>query len=247
MTDKDSIGTVRGIGPKKQALFEKLSIRTLRDAQEFYPRDYQDRTRFVPIAALTEGEKAAVYAVVGTEPTTSRVRKGLEITRLRVFDRTGTLWLTYYNNRYGAAVLHMGSAYVFYGKVQGSGARRTMIAPESERVLEGKAPPRRLYPIYPLTAGLTQRDILRVIDAALTVQADGDWLPRDIAARHRLVSHEQAVQWIHRPPTTQAVQAARRRLIFEELFLLCCGLAGLKDRRTAVSGLRFSKGTPEDF
>lgn len=247
MTDKDSIGAVKGIGPKKQALFEKLSIRTLRDAQEFYPRDYEDRTRLVPIAELAEGEKAAICAVVGTEPATRRIRKGLDITRLRVFDSTGTLWLTYYNNRYGTAVLHVGSTYIFYGKVQGEGAMRNMIAPASELVLKGQAPPRRMYPIYPLTAGLTQRDIMRVVDAALTVPVGEEWLPPDIAARHRLISHAEAVRQIHRPQSGQEVQSARRRLIFEELFLLCCGLARLKDRRIGVPGLRFPKGAPEDF
>lgn len=247
MTEKDSIGAVRGIGPKKQALFEKLSIRTLRDAQEFYPRDYEDRTRIVPIAQLVEGEKAAICAVVGTEPVTKRIRKGLDITRLRVFDSTGTLWLTYYNNRYGTALLHVGSTYVFYGKVQGSGAMRNLVAPVSEPVPEGQTPPGRMYPIYPLTAGLTQRDIMRVVEAALTVPMGEEWMPCEIAARHRLILHAQAVQQIHKPQSMPDVQEARRRLIFEELFLLCCGLARLKDRRTTVSGLRFPTGTPDDF
>lgn len=247
MTGRDSVGAVKGIGVKKQALFEKMSICTLHDAREFYPRDYEDRTKLVPISELAEGEKAAICAVVGTEPATRRIRKGLDMTRLRVFDSTGTLWLTYYNNRYGTANLHVGNTYVFYGKVQGSGALRNMVAPASEPVFTGQPPPRRMYPIYPLTAGLTQRDIQRVVEAALAVPAEPEWLPEDIAMRHRLISHAEALQQIHKPQTASEVQAARQRLIFEELFLLCCGLARLKDRRTGVAGLPFSKGAPEDF
>lgn len=247
MTEKDSISAVKGIGPKKQALFYKLGIHTLHDAQEYYPRDYEDRTRIVPVAQLAEGQRAAICVIIGTEPVTRRVRKGLDITRIKVFDASGALWLTYYNNRYGTAVLHVGSTYVFYGKVQGSGAQRTMIAPASEFVPKGAQPPRRMYPIYPLTAGLTQKDFGRVMAEALEVPSGQEWLPEEIAARYQLVSHAQAVRLIHQPPDARAVVQARRRLIFEELFLLCCGLARLKDRRTAVEGLCFSKGVPEDF
>lgn len=247
MTEKDGVGTVRGIGPKKQALFEKLSIHTLRDAQEFYPRDYEDRTRIVPVAELVEGEKAVICATIGTEPVTKHIRKGLDITRLRVFDASGTLWLTYYNNRYGTAILHVGKTYVFYGKVQGSGALRNMVAPVSELVCEGQTPPCRMYPVYPMTAGLTQRDIGRVVDAALTVPMDEEWLPGEIAQRNQLISHAQAVRMIHKPENAQAVQTARRRLIFEELFLLCCGLFRLKDRRMDAQGLLFPLGAPDDF
>ena len=247
MNGQDSVGVVRGIGAKKQALLKKLSICTLHDAQAFYPRDYEDRTNIVPISELTDGQKAAIYAVVETAPETRRIRQGLELTRVRVCDNTGRLWLTYYNNPYGTSLLHVGSAYIFYGKIQRIGLVQNMVAPVSEPVRNGVLPPRRLYPIYPLTAGLTQRDMQRVAEAALAVPAEPEWLPEDIMRRNQLLSHAEALRQIHQPQTVCEVQAARRRLIFEELFLLCCGLARLKDRRTGIAGLSFSEGTPEDF
>ena len=247
MNGQDSVGVVRGIGAKKQALLKKLSICTLHDAQAFYPRDYEDRTNIVPISELTDGQKAAIYAVVETAPETRRIRQGLELTRVRVCDSTGRLWLTYYNNPYGTSLLHVGSAYIFYGKIQRIGPVQNMVAPVSEPVRNGVLPPRRLYPIYPLTAGLTQRDMQRVAEAALAVPAEPEWLPEDIMRRNQLLSHAEALRQIHQPQTVCEVQAARRRLIFEELFLLCCGLTRLKDRRTGIAGLSFSEGTPEDF
>ncbi len=247
MNGQDSVGVVRGIGAKKQALLKKLSICTLHDAQAFYPRDYEDRTNIVPISELTDGQKAAIYAVVETAPETRRIRQGLELTRVRVCDSTGRLWLTYYNNPYGTSLLHVGGAYIFYGKIQRIGPVQNMVAPVSEPVRNGVLPPRRLYPIYPLTAGLTQRDMQRVAEAALAVPAEPEWLPEDIMRRNQLLSHAEALRQIHQPQTVCEVQAARRRLIFEELFLLCCGLARLKDRRTGIAGLSFSEGTPEDF
>ena len=75
----DSIQFVKGIGPKKAALFQKLQIHTLRDALETYPRDYEDRTRITRIADIQTEDKYAIRAVVGTEPRVNRIRKGMTL------------------------------------------------------------------------------------------------------------------------------------------------------------------------
>ena len=87
----DSIQFVKGIGPKKAKLLEKLHIRTLREALETYPRDYEDRTHITPIAEIGMEDKYAVRAVVGTEPKVNRIRKGLTLVKCTIYDETGTL------------------------------------------------------------------------------------------------------------------------------------------------------------
>ena len=161
----DSIQFVKGIGPKKAKLFEKLHIRTLRDALETYPRDYEDRTHITLIAEIDMEDKYAVRAVVGTEPKVNRIRKGLTLVKCTIYDETGTLNVTYFNNPYAAAQLRVGQEYVFYGKVQGYGRGRTMVSPQSEKVAPDADHPGRIVPVYPLTAGLTQRDLERVTAA----------------------------------------------------------------------------------
>lgn len=248
MSLTDSIRTVKGIGPKKAMLLEKMSIRTLRDALECYPRDYEDRTHIVPVATVKEGEKVSVCAVVGTQPLTKYIRKGMEITRFRVFDTSGTLTITYYNNRYAVAGLREGQEYLFYGRIQGQGAQRTMVCPVYELVLQDRQPPKRVVPVYPLTAGLTQKDMERVTQAALTQQdaQKTDWMPAEIVARHALLPLARAIQCIHRPQSMQEVERARKCIVFEELFLLSCGLALLKERRVETVGYRFDSGSPDD-
>lgn len=247
MSLTDSIRTVKGIGPKKAALLEKMSIHTLWDALECYPRDYEDRTRIVSAAAAKEGEKVSVCAVVGTQPLTKRIRKGMEITRFCVFDASGTLTITYYNNRYTAAGLREGQEYLFYGRIQGQGTQRMMVNPACEPILDDRQPPKRIVPVYPLSAGLTQKDMQRVTETALAqgIQIN-DWMPADIVARHALLPQAQAIQCIHRPQSMQEVERARKRIVFEELFLLSCGLARLKERRVDTVGYRFETGSPED-
>ena len=245
----DSIQFVKGIGPKKAKLFEKLHIRTLRDALETYPRDYEDRTRITRIADIDAEDKYAIRAVVGTEPRVSRIRKGLTLVKCTIFDESGSLNVTYFNNPYAAALLRVGQEYVFYGKVQGWGRGRMLISPQSEKVAPDADHPGRIVPVYPLTAGLTQRDMERVTDAALAA-VPGDWpdpLPEMLRAKYRLLDAADALSAIHRPQTADEVGQARRRMVFEELFLLCCGLQQLKERRKADTGIVFAQNGLDAF
>ena len=240
---EDSIRFVKGIGPKKAALFEKLHIRTLRDALETYPRDYEDRTKITPIADIAEDGKYAIRAVVGTEPKTTHIRKGMTLVKCTIFDESGSLPVTYFNNPYAAALLRVGQEYVFYGRVQMNGHARMLVSPQSEKVSPDAVHPGRIVPVYPLTAGLTQRDMARVTEAALDA-VSGDWpdpLPEVLRAHYNLPDAADALAAIHRPQSAQDMADARRRMVFEELFLLCCGLQQLKERRKTEKGITFQR------
>ena len=245
----DSVQFVKGIGPKKAKLFEKLHIRTLRDALETYPRDYEDRTVLTRIADLGAEDKYAIRAVVGTEPKVSRIRKGLTLAKCTIFDESGSLPVTWFNAPYVVAQLRVGQEYVFYGRVQGWGRARQLVSPQAEKVAPDADAPGRIVPVYPLTAGLHQSDLIRVTDAALAA-VPGDWpdpLPAVLRAKYRLLDAADALAAIHRPQSTDEVAAARRRMVFEELFLLCCGLQQLKERRKADTGIVFSDAGLSDY
>lgn len=246
---EDSIRFVKGVGPKKAALLEKLHIRTLRDALETYPRDYEDRTVLTRIADIDEDGKYAIRAVVGTEPKVNRIRKGLTLVKCTIFDETGSLHVTWFNNPYAAALVRVGQEYLFYGRVQLSGRMPMLVSPQAEKIAAGDEHPGRIVPVYPLTAGLTQRDLARVTEAALDA-VPGDWpdpLPEVLRAKYDLPDAADALAAIHRPQTTADVQQARRRMVFEELFLLCCGLQQLKERRRADHGFVFSAAGLADY
>lgn len=236
----DSAGTVRGFGPKKVKLLEKLDIVTLADALSAYPRDYDDRTRLVRIVDLKDGDKATVRAVVGTTPVLRHVRRGMDITKLTAFDGSGTLNITYFNNKYVAAQLREGEEYLFHGRVQGAGRQRVMVTPAHEKCITGLEKG-RIVPVYALTAGISQKDMEKLTEAALSCSLDvaEDPIPEHLRAAYGLPDYGEAVRYIHRPQSLDEVYAARRRMIFEELFLLCCGLQRLKDRRKEETGLCF--------
>lgn len=237
----DSVRAVRGVGPKKAALLEGMGLYTLEDALYAYPRDYEDRTAIVPVADVRDGDRACVCAVVGTAPVLRHIRRGMDITKLTVFDGSGTLPVTYFNNKYVAAQLRQGAAYLFYGRVQGEGRARMMVSPEFERCGEDGAQG-RIVPVYTLAAGVTRRDMERVTDAALQALGGAgmpDFLPQPLRDKYGLPELRHCLRRIHRPETLEDVRLARRRLVFEELFLLCCGLSRLRERRRGERGTAF--------
>lgn len=239
MTLQDNVRFVRGIGPKKAELLEKLGIVTLEDAARCYPRGYEDRTQITPIRYLTDGEKQCVHAVVGSAAQTAHIRRGMDVTRCRVYDESGTLSLRFFNNKYAAAALETGKEYAFYGKVQAEGRGFVMLSPEFES-LGADNRTGRVVPIYPLTAGLAQRDLYRVTDAALSVIPEEleDFLPESIRKQQEFAPLRDTLTLIHRPRNMQQAQTARRRMVFEELFLLSCGLGFLRERRSGKSGAK---------
>ena len=247
MTLQDEIRFVRGIGPKKAQALERLGIRTLYDALEFYPRGYEDRTVVTRIRDLTDGESFCIHAVLAAPLKTAHIRRGMDVSNGMAYDETGAVSLRFFNNRYAASALESGE-YAFYGKVQREGRRFVMINPEFEPVGKGYKTG-RILPIYPLTAGIHQKDMESITGAALCVlpQHMPDYLPEDVCDRYSLPPLREAMMLIHRPQTIEQAETARRRLVFEEQFLLSCGLGHLRERRSSVGGVPLRDLGLKDF
>lgn len=238
---EDKIQLIKGIGPKKVKLFEKLNIRTLRDALEFYPRDYEDRTSIVRIADIGEEGKYAIRGVVRSNPSVHQARSGTIFVKFMITDGSGAMDVIFFNNPYAASDIVLGREYLFYGKTHLWNNTFSLSAPVYEEINPNDAHPGRIVPIYSLTAGLFQYDIEKVTAAALAaVPSDiTDPIPEYLRDRYHLLPLAEALEKIHRPKTTEDVEAARRRMVFEELFMLCCGLQQLKERRKEESGIVF--------
>lgn len=238
---------VSGIGPKKANLLYKMNIHSLGDVLETYPRDYEDRSKIVPISELIDGEKMAIRAIVGTTPRVSHVRKGMDITKCTVYDDSGTLEIVYFNNKYTATQLKQGEEYLFYGRVQSYGRKYSMSSPAYEKSTNGQNG--RIVPVYPLTAGITQQDFQKLSDSALNceISQTDDPIPQNILEKYSLPSINRAIFQIHRPQSMEQVYVARRRIVFEQLFLLCCGLNQMKQHRKYEKGYIFENTNLDSF
>lgn len=226
---------IKGIGEQKAQALGKIGIFTLRDLISYFPRSYEDRTLCLPIAQLTPGKSACFRAMVAAPPTLSRIRRGLELVKLRVVDDTGAVDITYFNQAYLKNSLKAGQTYVFYGQVEGTGTRLRMNNPVAEP--EGRQERTgRIVPVYPLTAGVSQLLLIRSIRQGLASCAPilPDVLPDELRRAHQLCHIGYAYENVHFPASPEALDIARRRLVFEELFLLTLGLSRLRSRREEV-------------
>ena len=231
-----SVRYIKGIGEQRAKSLEKLRIFTLRDLISYFPRDYEDRRTFRKIRDLEPGETACVTAMAAASPTLNRVRKGMELVKVRAVDETGALDVTFFNQTYMRDHIRAGEQYTFFGKAEVQGSRRTMVNPlverENSRTMTG-----RIMPVYPLTAGISQLTMTRSVEQGLAACRDllPDPLPDEVRRDHQLCHTGYAYDQIHFPDDENTLAIARRRLAFEELFLLAIGMQVLSRRREELS------------
>lgn len=229
----DSVQFLKGIGPAKAKLFEALGIYTIGDLLYHYPRTYEDRTRLIPIASLEVDQPACFRAMVMTSPRTSHIRKGLEITKVTVADHSARLNLTFFNQKHVAERLQYGREYIFYGAVSGDFIGYNMTNPAFEAPEEAPLVTRRILPVYPLTAGLTNKAVTKAVLQALeSGGAPPEILPSEVRAQYGILPAETAYRAIHQPQDARELEEARRRLVFEEFFVFSAGLSLMRARRT---------------
>ena len=234
------------LGPKRAQQLEKLGLCTIGDLLTLFPRDYEDRRTLRAIRDLQDGETVCVRGIIGTAPTHTRLPGGRDMCRFRVFDATGQMNVTYFHAPY--LRLEKGEEYIFFGKVEKQGSRAGMINPVREEA-DAMDKPGRLLPVYPATAGITQAMLRTWVHAALEL-ADGHFpepLPKALLQRYALCGAAEAFEKIHRPETPEDVHQARRRLIFEELLVLSCGLQQRKLSLRAPAERPMQYISPEAF
>ena len=129
---------IKGIGDQRAKALAKLNICTLRDLISYFPRAYDDRTQSKRIQDLQPGETACVEAMVSAPPALSRIRKGLELVKLRAVDDSGALDVTFFNQAWLKNSLSAGETYIFYGKAEGNLLRRQMANPVVEPLGRGE-------------------------------------------------------------------------------------------------------------
>ena len=228
----DPVTILKGIGPTKAKQFESLNIHTLSDLICHFPRGYEDRTRLVTISKLEADTPACFRAMVMNTPRTSHIRKGLDLTKVQVADHSGRLNLTFFNNRFAAEQLQYGQEYIFYGAVSGDFIGYNMTNPVFERLDSPPVTTRRVLPIYPLTAGLTNAAMLKAVRQALQIcDPPAEIIPEAVRSRYGILSADRAYSAIHEPNDMTEADLAKKRLIFEEFFVFSAGLSLMRAAR----------------
>lgn len=228
----DPVTMLKGVGEVRAKQLAQLNIFTLRDLICHFPRGYEDRTKLVPIEKLEPDVPACFRAMVMNTPRTSHIRKGLDLTKVQVADSTGRLNVTFFNSRFAAQQLEYGREYIFYGAVSGDFIGYSMTNPVFEAPESQPVTTRRILPIYPLTAGLTNAALLRLVQQALAVCGlPEEILPAEVREKYGILPAERAYFAIHEPNSMAEAELAKKRMIFEEFFVFSAGLALMRAAR----------------
>ena len=244
----DPITILKGIGPSKAKQFAALNIYTLEDLICHFPRAYEDRTRLVSISQLQVDQPACFRAVVMQTPQTHHIRKGLDITRVQVADHSGRLKLVFFNQKFTTGQLQYGSEYIFYGTLTGDYAGYQMTSPAFEAIDSQPLMTRRVLPIYPLTAGLSNGAVMKAVQQALLLcDPPEEILPPQVLSQYNILPAHLAYGAIHQPESMEQAQQARKRLIFEEFFVFSAGLALMRASRVQKKTAPYRKVDLTDF
>ena len=228
----DPITMLKGVGPAKAKQFEQLNIFTLRDLICHFPRGYEDRTKLVTIDKLEVDTPACFKAMVMNTPRTNHIRKGLDLTKVQVADHTARLNITFFNNKFAAEQLRYGQEYIFYGAVSGDFVGYNMANPVFETLDSQPVTTRRILPVYPLTAGLTNAAMLKAVRQALAIcNVPAEILPESVRREYGILGTDRAYYAIHEPQSMAEAELAKKRLIFEEFFVFSAGLALMRAAR----------------
>ncbi len=246
LTFQTSIQYLKGVGEKRAEQLHKLDIFTVQDLLYHFPRQYEDWSTITPIANTPRNTPCCVRATALSKPLERNIRKGLSLYTFSATDASGVLRITLFNNKYAAAKIEAGKQYLFFGTVSGSYHAPEMSSPLIEPAENGD----RIRPIYPLTGGITSRYLEKLVGTALAEldkSLDNDLLPADLRKEHQLCTFRYALENIHFPTDTHALELARRRLAFEELLLLQLGLLRLKGRTQASTGVQITTDFSTEF
>ena len=219
------ITTIRGLSAKLAPKFRRLGVETVRDMLYFFPRRHIDYSKRKTIAELEVGEEQTIVATVWQAQ--EAILGGRRSTEAIVGDETGNMRVVWFNQPYLAKQLRTNSQLVMSGKVSLFKGIKVFQSPEYEPLgSEDLTHTGRLIPLYPLTAGLSPRMMRRLVKETVDIWAPRltDFLPGEVRRRAQLLELSEAIKQAHYPESELFKDRARKRLAFDELFLIQLGV-----------------------
>lgn len=233
MNLQDNVSVIKGVGEKKERLLKNMNIETVEDLLRLFPRKYEDRREVCYIMEAPFDKEVLVRGKVISRQMRGSLYNKKTPLRILVQDSSADLEVLFFNGRYLANYFNPGSEYTFYGKITLNNGRRQMAHPEFHR-LGDKDDIRGIIPVYPLTEGITQAAMRKLLGEVIHLAGDvKEWLPESAVRENNLCGPDYALKNIHFPVDERSIREARYRMIFEELLILQTGLLYIKNKNVS--------------
>ena len=221
---------LKGVGEKTEKLFQKLGIQTTDDLLHYYPRNYDAYDEPGEISSLKENTVVAVKGTITTGVYVNKIRN-LQVISITVADATGRLPVVWFNASYLKNTLKKGSCFIFRGKISRKKGRLEMEHPEIFTPAAYEEILHSMQPVYGLTAGLSNKLIVKLMHQVLEEQElKAEFLPDELKEYYHLADDNYAISTIHFPATMQELLVARKRLVFDEFLLFILAVQILKGK-----------------
>ncbi|MCX5681301.1 MAG: ATP-dependent DNA helicase RecG [Candidatus Omnitrophica bacterium] len=220
-----SVQYLKGVGPARKKIFERLGVETLEDLLYLFPRRYEDRTQMTPLSKLKVGEWQTVTGTILSNSGRKSWYTKKHVYELEVGDESSRVFCVWFNRPYLDRYFKTGQQVVLYGKVDIYKDRFQIVSPDYEIITDDEEDKSlsvgRIVPIYPSTRGVTQRYLRKSINNCLEAYASTikDVLPYDIRRKYKLDNLVKSLWSIHFPESNEAQAVAYKRVSFEEFFL----------------------------
>ena len=225
-----SLRTLKGVGEKTEKLFAKIGVTDMESLLSYYPRNYDAYEEPVEIRSLEEGAVVTISVAVITGVYVNQVRN-LQVITTTVADLTGKISVTWFNAPYLRSAVRKGIRFVLRGRVVRKQGKLQMEHPEIFTPAAYEEILHSLQPIYGLTAGLSNKTIVKLIHQVLDEQKlQAEYLADEYKERYHLADRNFAIPAIHFPKNMQELLAARRRLVFDEFLLFILAVQSLKEK-----------------
>lgn len=258
---KVTVESLAGVGPATAKQFAKLNIFTVADLLSVYPRDYDDRTKKITLAEFSQHPKVHTICKVVAHSWFGYGK--MKTLKIEITDGTANAFLIAFNRSFlekslpvGSIISVTGRFEIKYNELQSTVFEASRLAYDGTLAdyISAPVPDSALYPVYPLTEGLSQKNYRKTIGAALKAYGKtiSDELPQEIIQERKLLPKQQALLQIHMPKNLEEVEEARRTLIYEELyqFEYKMALRALRHRGTLPSDKEVKESrevTKEEF
>lgn len=258
---KVTVESLAGVGPATAKQFAKLNIFTVADLLSVYPRDYDDRTKKVTLAEFSQHPKVHTICKVVAHSWFGYGK--MKTLKIEITDGTANAFLIAFNRSFlekslpvGSIISVTGRFEIKYNEIQSTAFEASRLAYDGTLAdyISAPVPDSALYPVYPLTEGLSQKNYRKTLGAALKAYGKtiSDELPQEIIQERKLLPKQQALLQIHMPKNLEEVEEARRTLIYEELyqFEYKMALRALRHRGTLPSDKEVKESrevTKEEF
>ncbi len=228
------ISELKGVGEKTTKALNRLGIFTIEDLLEYYPRNYDIYENPVSSQEVEVDKTMAISCYITTSPDVVR-KSRLPVVTLKVPGPKRLLYLTWYNMPYLKNQIKVGQMYIFRGKISLKRSSLTMEQPEIFTPEQYAEKLNSMQPIYPLTEGVTNKLLIKLISQVLDeVSLADEYMPAIIREKYHLAEYNYAVSQIHFPKDWENMLLARKRLVFDEFFIFIFALKQMRNKTQII-------------